>query len=297
MKLLLSYVQLLPMLSTIAIGYALALLLLPRLIRTIEKSGFVVANYQGVMIPNAAGVVFILLYPAVLFLSAYFGLLSSSLDKVFLFIFLTVFVGVLGFLDDSWGDHGVKGFHGHLGVFFAAGELTTGGIKALFSLLAAAVFSLMILKMPPQAIPFAGPAMFLLNWAVNVLVILLVINAVNLFDLRPGRAGKVFLLALIPLYFLSQHPGDFPLVYPLLGMLLAYLPYDLKARVMLGDTGANLLGAFLGGMFAAIYSLLGKIIVILVCLALNLIAEKYSFSKIIEQNLILRLLDRWGRMG
>ena len=73
-------------------------------------------------------------------------------------------------------------------------------------------------------------------------------NLVNLLDLRPGRAGKAAALAAAAT--LGGPAGG--LVAGPLGATLAVLPDDLGERVMLGDAGANAVGALLGLRLAAV---------------------------------------------
>jgi hypothetical protein len=80
-----------------------------------------------------------------------------------------------------------------------------------------------------------------------------------------------------------------------LGATLGVLPADLGERVMLGDCGANALGALLGLRLAALpgratrAGLLGAVTV------LTLASEKVSFTRVIESTPGLRELDRLGR--
>ncbi|MGY1604359.1 hypothetical protein [Geodermatophilus sp. SYSU D00815] len=116
-------------------------------------------------------------------------------------------------------------------------------------------------------------------------------NLVNLLDLRPGRAGKAGALATAAT--LGGPAGG--LVAGPLGATLAVLPEDLGERVMLGDCGANALGALVGLRLAALpgrgtrAGLLGAVV------ALTLASEKVSFTKVIEATPGLRELDRLGR--
>ena len=64
-------------------------------------------------------------------------------------------------------------------------------------------------------------------------------NAVNLFDLRPGRALKVTVAAGLPLV------GGVAAATAV-GSSLGVVRDDLRASSMLGDTGANAAGALLG---------------------------------------------------
>ena len=74
------------------------------------------------------------------------------------------------------------------------------------------------------------------------LLIALAANLFNLLDLRPLRALKAFWL-LGSLLLAGGAP--FPLA-ALLGLSLAYVPQEARRTVMLGDTGANALGAVMG---------------------------------------------------
>ena len=100
-------------------------------------------------------------------------------------------------------------------------------------------------------------------------------NLVNLLDLRPGRAGKAGVL--------------------LAAATLAVLPDDLGERVMLGDCGANALGALLGLRLASIPGRVPRAGLLAGVVALTLASEKVSFTKVIEATPGLRELDRLGR--
>jgi hypothetical protein len=116
-------------------------------------------------------------------------------------------------------------------------------------------------------------------------------NLLNLLDLRPGRAAKAG--ALVAAAGLGGPAGG--LVAGPLGATLAVLPADLGEAIMLGDCGANALGALLGLRLAGIpgrgarAGLLGGIV------ALTLASEKISFTRVIEATPGLRELDRLGR--
>jgi hypothetical protein len=65
---------------------------------------------------------------------------------------------------------------------------------------------------------------------------------------------------------------------------------------MLGDAGANALGAVVGTLLLAgpVWLLL---LVAAVLLALQLLSERVSFSRVIDGNRLLRAADRLGRPG
>jgi UDP-N-acetylmuramyl pentapeptide phosphotransferase/UDP-N-acetylglucosamine-1-phosphate transferase len=127
------------------------------------------------------------------------------------------------------------------------------------------------------------------------LLIALAANTVNLVDLRPGRAIKVFYLWFFLLLGFFWDKETLALLAPLAGGLLALAPTDLKARGMLGDTGANLLGAALGmtSVWATAFSI--QLAVVVFLLLLHLFTEKYSLTGIIERNRLLSYLDNLGR--
>ena len=191
---------------------------------------------------------------------------------------------VLGLVDDLVEDPGgSRGFRGHLRAL-AAGRLTGGGIKLLGGGLAG-------LLVASLATPGDRPA-----WAVLLggLVVASAANTANLLDLRPGRCAKVFL----PLWVVGclLDPGGGAWSAGLAGAALAALPFDLREEGMLGDAGANALGAVVGTLFLAgpIWLLWAAAAVLL---ALQLASERVSFSRVIEANRVLRAADRLGRRG
>jgi UDP-N-acetylmuramyl pentapeptide phosphotransferase/UDP-N-acetylglucosamine-1-phosphate transferase len=118
-------------------------------------------------------------------------------------------------------------------------------------------------------------------------------NVANLLDLRPGRAGKAVLLAGVPLTCASG-AGAF-IAAAAGGAVAGILADDLGERVMLGDTGANGLGALLGLAAVAGLRRRGRLAVLASLLALNAASEKVSFTDVIARNPVLRRLDSVGR--
>jgi UDP-N-acetylmuramyl pentapeptide phosphotransferase/UDP-N-acetylglucosamine-1-phosphate transferase len=116
-------------------------------------------------------------------------------------------------------------------------------------------------------------------------------NLVNLLDLRPGRAAKAASIAAAA--GLRGPAGG--LVAGPLGAALAVLPADLGEQVMLGDAGANALGALLGLRAAAVPSRPVRAGLLAVVTALTLASERISFTRVIEATPGLRELDRLGR--
>ena len=83
---------------------------------------------------------------------------------------------------------------------------------------------------------------------------------------------------------------------PVMGAALGLLPEDLGERLMLGDAGANALGAALG--LAAVLALGPgtRLAVTAALLALNVAADLTSFSRLIRGTPALDRLDRLGRL-
>jgi UDP-N-acetylmuramyl pentapeptide phosphotransferase/UDP-N-acetylglucosamine-1-phosphate transferase len=118
-------------------------------------------------------------------------------------------------------------------------------------------------------------------------------NLFNLFDLRPGRALKIGLAASAPLA-VAGGPAA-PIAAATAGAAAALLPADLDERIMLGDAGANALGALLGTLAAARTGRRGRLALLAGVVALTAASEKVSFTRVIEGTPVLRDLDAWGR--
>ena len=173
--------------------------------------------------------------------------------------------------DDLAGSGDRRGFRGHLGAL-RHGEVTTGAVK-LGGIGAVGIVS--------AGLAGGAPA----DVALNAGLVAGAANMLNLFDLRPGRAVKVALACGAP-----GAPGT---AAPL-GAAAALLPEDLGERAMLGDCGANALGAMLGAAAGGLprparIALLAGIAV------LTAASEKVSFTAVIERTPALRWLDMLGR--
>jgi UDP-GlcNAc:undecaprenyl-phosphate GlcNAc-1-phosphate transferase len=184
-----------------------------------------------------------------------------------------------GGYDDLAGSGGRRGFRGHLGAL-AHGELTTGAAK---------LGGIGATGLAASALLGGGPVDTLLNAG----LIAGGANLVNLFDLRPGRASKVTvasggLLA-------TAAPAAAPLAAVPVGAALALLGEDLGERAMLGDAGANALGALLGTAAAAGLPRPARIALLTGIIGLTAASEVVSFTKVIEQTAPLRWLDMLGR--
>ena len=194
----------------------------------------------------------------------------------------TAGAGALGFgvYDDLAGSGKRRGLRGHLGAL-AHGEVTTGAVK-LGGLGATGLASALLLGGDPADV------------AVNAGLVAGGANLLNLFDLRPGRAIKVATGSAALIAAGGGASGRRAVAAPL-GAALALLPDDLGERTMLGDAGANAIGAMLGGAAAASLPRPARIALLAGIVALTGASEKVSFTKVIERTPALRWLDMLGR--
>jgi UDP-N-acetylmuramyl pentapeptide phosphotransferase/UDP-N-acetylglucosamine-1-phosphate transferase len=81
-----------------------------------------------------------------------------------------------------------------------------------------------------------------------------------------------------------------------LGAAVGLLWPDLREQLMLGDAGANAIGAALGLGVVLTCAEPVRIGVLLVVLGLNALSEKVSFSAVIGRTAGLRDLDQLGRL-
>jgi UDP-N-acetylmuramyl pentapeptide phosphotransferase/UDP-N-acetylglucosamine-1-phosphate transferase len=195
--------------------------------------------------------------------------------------------GLVGGYDDLAGARPEqardKGLAGHLAAL-RAGRVSAGAVKVAGIGAAAAVAAVLTRS-------GRGPSA-LVDGVLTTGLIAGTANLVNLLDLRPGRAGKAAALAAAAT--LRGPAGG--LVAGPLGATLAVLPDDLGERVMLGDSGANAVGALLGLRLASIPGRAPRAGLLAAVVALTLASEKVSFTKVIEATPGLRELDRLGRL-
>lgn len=205
----------------------------------------------------------------------------------------------LGLLDDTLGSEGTgaarasgegggaggrlpqRGWRGH-GAATLRGELSTGALKAAGSL------GLALLAMSYLSLSNA-------RWLLAAAVLVLATNVFNLLDLRPGRATKAFVLLGAGLAIGSAN------LHPLWALGLFAAPalvagaYDLRERAMLGDTGANLLGALAGLWLVLTLSGAGQLVALALLAGITVYGELRSISALIERTPGLRQLDSFGR--
>lgn len=190
--------------------------------------------------------------------------------------------GFLGLLDDLLESGDTKGLRGHL-TALSRGQLTTGAVKLGGGALVALLVAPLRLEAP-------------LPWLlVDGALIALSANLGNLLDRAPGRLAKVALVlgaALVVGHLGSQASVGLAVV---LGATAALLVPDLRAQVMLGDAGANVVDAALGWAFVTQASGPARSVALVVVAALNVVSERVSFSAVIASTPGLRTLDALGR--
>jgi hypothetical protein len=191
----------------------------------------------------------------------------------------------LGSYDDLAGRGPSRGFRGHLGAL-ARGELTTGAVK--LGGIGAAGLAASVLARPAGRSRAATAA----DIAVNAGLVAGGANLLNLFDLRPGRAIKVALGAGA---LLALTGGGAQAAAAPLAAAAALLPEDLGERAMLGDGGANALGAMLGTAAAVSLPRPARIVTLAAVVGLTAASEVVSFTRVIARTPPLNWVDMLGR--
>lgn len=243
-------------------------------------------NYRGATLATASGLLIVVAVIAVEGARTIIELLGASdgaTARYRLVVLATVVAfGALGFIDDVLGDDAEKGLKGHVRAALQ-GRVTTGFIK----LGGGASVALVV-----AGAALGGSAGRIL---VDAALIALAANMGNLFDRAPGRTLKVALLAWIPLAILAGTSATGLALAVVIGAAAGLLPSDLAERSMLGDTGANALGAALGVGLVLSASPTVRTVVAVVLVALTLASEVVSFSAVIARVPPLRFVDRLGR--
>jgi len=274
------------------LAFASAAIMAPALLRALAGGGHTKLNYRNRRLPCPFGVLTLaaaLLALIPLLLIARFTS-TAVLHPETLPISLYAFgVLALGLVDDTLAPDtspqtagpAHRGWRGH-GAAALRGELTTGVLKAVGSL-GLALFAMSYLGLSNG------------RWLLATGVLVLATNVFNLLDLRPGRSSKAFVLLGAGLTIGSRE------LRPLWALGLFAAPallagvYDLRERAMLGDTGANLLGALAGLWLVLTLSETGQLVALGLLAVVTVYGELRSISTLIERTPVLRELDSWGR--
>jgi UDP-GlcNAc:undecaprenyl-phosphate/decaprenyl-phosphate GlcNAc-1-phosphate transferase len=275
-----------------AVGVVAALLLARASEPVMSAPALRRTNFRGRELPTAGGIVLllaVLVVEALRTALAEFGVgdeLSGELVRAVVLLACFAFA-FLGLVDDLLGDHGregqARGFAGHLGAL-RHGRLTTGAMK----LFGGAIVAVVLVATPGDV---SGRRLL-----ADAALVALAANLGNLLDRAPGRTMKVALIAYVPLAIVAGAGVVGVAIAPVMGAMVGLFWADLRERLMLGDTGANLIGAVLG---LAVVLETGRAVrtgVLIALIVLNLVSERVSFSRVIEATPGLRQLDRLGRM-
>lgn len=270
--------------------WVISLLFRPVVLGFLTSHGITAANYEQVMIPSAAGVLVwfsggagLILLNVWSLIPEVDGLLVRGYEIYFLALTIVFW---LGWTDDLVGDRTVKGWRGHFGQWIKNGVLSTGLLKAVGTAIVS-VWFIVVMGL------WQGILLGLVSW----LVLPLFTNALNMFDLRPGRALKVFLLGSVVIVSASagRQTEAWAMLMPAIAGACSLLPVDLKGQAMLGDTGANVLGFSLGSVMVMYVDHLWQVVSVLLLLGLNIVGERYSITAVIERVPVLDWFDRLGR--
>lgn len=242
-------------------------------------------NHRGLPVPTGVGILLALVLVVVeggraVAGAAGIGGDSPSQARSLVLLAALGFASV-GFVDDVLGGDADRGWRGHLRAL-GQGRLSAGGVK----ILGGGALALMLASAPDP-----GFARVLADGA----LIALAANLGNAFDRAPGRTIKVAVVAWAPLALVAGDGHAGTALGPAVGAALGLLPDDLGERLMLGDAGANALGAVLGVGAVLALGTTARTAVLVALLVLNAAAELVSFSKVIARTPPLRRLDMLGR--
>ncbi len=245
-------------------------------------------NFRDRLLPTAAGLLVVI---AVLLIEAgraslgAFGLGDEPGRNIArsLVLFACLGFGLLGLIDDLLGTQGDRGFRGHLRALFA-GRVTTGALKIFGGAAVALVLAANVSYVTGRRL------------LADAILIALAANLANLLDRAPGRAIKVGLLAWVPIALVAGADGVGIAIAPVIGAFCGLLGDDLHEHLMLGDTGANVLGAVLGLAVVLDVGRGPRNAVLIALILLTIAAEMVSFSAVIKRVPALRRLDELGQL-
>jgi UDP-GlcNAc:undecaprenyl-phosphate/decaprenyl-phosphate GlcNAc-1-phosphate transferase len=263
-----------------------AIFMAPAMLRGLLAGDHVRMNYRERLLAFPFGVLsvaaaFVALIPLALLQElAQTDVLHPELGRIAIYV---LGVALLGLIDDTLGGapRAPRGWRGHGGALLR-GELSTGFLKAAGSL-GLALFVL------------GGLGLSSGRYLLAAAVLVFTTNLFNLLDLRPGRAGKVFVLLGAGLTLGAADVRPLWSLGLFVGPALVAGVYDLRERAMLGDTGSNLLGALAGWWLVLTLSAVGQAIALALLLASTVYGEFRSISALVEKTPGLRSLDSWGR--
>lgn len=197
-----------------------------------------------------------------------------------LYLVAIICFGLLGLADDLLGSRAVGGFRGHFRKLLVERKLTTGASKAIGGGIVAVYLG------------YSSSGGRAAIWVLNAAIIALAANTINLLDLRPGRALFAYFAAMAVVGILAAGRIEAPVPVIAVTLAAAVVAYwDVRGKAMLGDVGSNTLGAVLGLTVVLCVGLVGKLVFAAAFLAVNILSERVSISKLIERQPVLRGID------
>jgi UDP-GlcNAc:undecaprenyl-phosphate/decaprenyl-phosphate GlcNAc-1-phosphate transferase len=270
-----------------ALGTVSAALAAPIVLRGLIDGGHVRVNYRGnsVAFPfgtlSVAGALVALIPLALVQRLKWAEVLYPQSVTVAVYVLGVAF---LGLVDDTLGGesrgNAPRGWRGH-GRAVLDMQFSTGALKAVGSL-GLALYATGELGLSTG------------RWLLASAVLVLATNVFNLLDLRPGRATKTFVLLGAGLVIGTGSVRPLWTLGLFVGPALVAGAYDLRERAMLGDTGANLLGALAGLWLVLSLSATGQLVALAVLCAITVYGELRSITTLVERVPLLRRLDSWG---
>jgi len=262
----------------------IAAALAPATLRMLAERGQLRPNYRGEQLPFPFGIAIVA--AALLALAPVAVLQRLDVPAVlhpetFAVALYVLGVALLGFIDDMLGDEQARGWRGH-GQAALSRRLSTGALKAGGSM-GLALYAMSVLSLSTA------------HWLLASIVLVLSTNVFNLLDLRPGRAIKAFSLLGLGLTLGTLNVRPLWAIGLFAGPALVAGVYDVRERAMLGDTGANLIGALAGLWLVFALSPTGQIVAVLLLAAITVYGELRSITSLVEKTPGLRELDSWGR--
>ncbi|CAG7612264.1 hypothetical protein PAESOLCIP111_01507 [Paenibacillus solanacearum] len=265
-------------------------LVLPGFLRFMREHRLVDVNYRGEAIPTACGLFLLLLLLMSYMLQKLTG--WATLPSEAEFVLALVGVGMAGLIDDLIGDQKTKGIANHWKAWRQRGVPTTAVVKV-----AAVGAAGLMIGSEDQ------PLTTLL--LLQVPLLLLTTNAVNLMDVRPGRALKFYYLLLGLLLGAASFGSGashawnsqmgWTTVLPVTVAAVLLTHGDMKGRLMLGDTGANLLGFTAGCGWVEYAPEAAQLALLLLLLGLHGLTWRRSLTRMIEKSRWLSFIDGIGR--
>jgi UDP-GlcNAc:undecaprenyl-phosphate/decaprenyl-phosphate GlcNAc-1-phosphate transferase len=273
----------------LAVSFAIAAAFAGPWLSDMRHSGLARENYRARRVAFPAGAVLVAcslvaLAPlAILDDRAHIDLLDPDLRRWAVYV---LGVALLGLIDDALGRGAdaatPRGWRGHARAI-ASGRFSTGAIKAVGALALAA-----------YATSGLGHRDF--AYVADLALLLLTTNLFNLLDLRPGRVEKVFVALLAVVCVGAWTAVPLQLLGVFIGPVLVVAAFTLRERAMLGDTGANLVGALAGVTLLVALGETARYVALGIVVALNIYGEFRSISQTIEGIPLLRSLDSLGRV-